>query len=57
MLLLLATGLVNLITSHTVAGGGAIGLGLFAGVIMFLCSELASYITGQVIQVNGGWIG
>jgi 3-oxoacyl-[acyl-carrier protein] reductase len=28
-----------------------------AGVILFLCSDLASYITGQVIHVNGGWIG
>ena len=28
-----------------------------ARVILFLCSEYASYITGQVIHVNGGWIG
>ena len=28
-----------------------------AHVILFLCSEYASYITGQVIHVNGGWIG
>ena len=28
-----------------------------AGVILFLCSELASYITGQTIHVNGGWWG
>ncbi len=28
-----------------------------AGVILFLCSDLASYITGQIIHVNGGWIG
>ena len=26
-----------------------------AGVILFLCSDLASYITGQVIGINGGW--
>jgi 3-oxoacyl-[acyl-carrier protein] reductase len=28
-----------------------------AGAILFLCSDLASYITGQVIHVNGGWTG
>jgi len=28
-----------------------------ARVILFLCSDLASYITGQVIHVNGGWYG
>ena len=27
-----------------------------AGVILFLCSDLASYITGQVIGINGGWV-
>ena len=26
-----------------------------AGVIVFLCSDLAAYITGQTIHVNGGW--
>jgi 3-oxoacyl-[acyl-carrier protein] reductase len=26
-----------------------------AGVILFLCSDLASYVTGQVIHVSGGW--
>ncbi|MBN2456914.1 MAG: SDR family oxidoreductase [Sedimentisphaerales bacterium] len=28
-----------------------------ANVILFLCSDLASYITGQVIHINGGWVG
>jgi 3-oxoacyl-[acyl-carrier protein] reductase len=27
-----------------------------AGVVLFLCSDLASYVTGQIIGVNGGWI-
>ena len=30
--------------------------GEIAGVILFLCSDLASYITGQLIHVNGGYI-
>ena len=28
-----------------------------ANTILFLCSPLSSYITGQVIHVNGGWWG
>jgi 3-oxoacyl-[acyl-carrier protein] reductase len=28
-----------------------------ANVILFLCSDLASYVTGQTIHVNGGWWG
>jgi 3-oxoacyl-[acyl-carrier protein] reductase len=28
-----------------------------ANVILFLCSPLASYVTGQTIHVNGGWYG
>lgn len=28
-----------------------------AGAILFLCSDLAGYITGQTLHVNGGWWG
>jgi len=28
-----------------------------ANVIVFLCSEWASYLTGQTLQANGGWLG
>ena len=28
-----------------------------ANVILFLCSPLADYVTGQTIHVNGGWLG
>ncbi len=28
-----------------------------AKVALFLCSPLASYVTGQTIEVNGGWRG
>jgi 3-oxoacyl-[acyl-carrier protein] reductase len=26
-----------------------------ASVVLFLCSDLSSYVTGQTIHVNGGW--
>jgi len=28
-----------------------------AKVVLFLCSDLASYMTGQLIHINGGWVG
>ena len=28
-----------------------------AGVVLFLSSALSSYVTGQVVHVNGGWCG
>lgn len=28
-----------------------------ANVVLFLCSSLASYVTGQTIEINGGWRG
>ncbi len=31
--------------------------GDIANAILFLCSPLAEYITGQTIHVNGGWLG
>ncbi len=31
--------------------------GEVANVVLFLCSPLASYVTGQTIEINGGWRG
>jgi 3-oxoacyl-[acyl-carrier protein] reductase len=28
-----------------------------AGAVLFLCSPLASYVTGHTLAVNGGWRG
>lgn len=28
-----------------------------ASVVLFLCSSLASYVTGQTLEINGGWRG
>ena len=28
-----------------------------ANVVLFLCSPLSSYVTGQTIEINGGWRG
>jgi 3-oxoacyl-[acyl-carrier protein] reductase len=28
-----------------------------ANVVLFLCSPLASYVTGQTLEINGGWRG
>jgi 3-oxoacyl-[acyl-carrier protein] reductase len=28
-----------------------------AQTVLFLCSPLASYITGQTLEINGGWRG
>ena len=28
-----------------------------ASVVLFLCSPLASYVTGQTLEINGGWRG
>ena len=28
-----------------------------SNVVLFLCSDLASYVTGQTLHSNGGWLG